>query len=106
MEEDFYCGCKYTEKEIDLASCGYVPRKNETRAKKLEWEHVVPAWTLGHQRQCWQDGDRKNCTTTDLVFQQAEGDLNNLLPAVGEVNGDRGNLLYGAWTRNPERMYG
>lgn len=106
MEEDFYCGCKYTGKEIDLTSCGYVPRKNETRAKKLEWEHVVPAWTLGHQRQCWQDGGRKNCTTTDPVFQQAEGDLNNLVPAVGEVNGDRGNLSYGAWTRSPEPMYG
>jgi deoxyribonuclease-1 len=106
MEEDFYCGCKYSGKNIDLASCGYVARKNENRAKRLEWEHVVPAWALGHQRQCWQNGGRKNCTATDTVFQQAEGDLNNLVPSVGEVNGDRGNLSYGAWSRDPEPMYG
>lgn len=106
MEEDFYCGCKYTGKDVDFTSCGYQPRKNANRASRIEWEHVVPAWVLGHQRQCWQNGGRKNCTVTDPVFQMAEGDLNNLVPAVGEVNGDRGNFSYGAWTRNPEPMYG
>ncbi|SMF14116.1 endonuclease [Pseudogulbenkiania subflava] len=106
MEQDFYCGCQYTGKDVDFASCGYVPRKNANRASRIEWEHVVPAWVLGHQRQCWQNGGRKNCTSTDPVFQMAEGDLNNLVPAVGEVNGDRGNFSYGAWTRNPAPMYG
>ncbi|RXZ42508.1 endonuclease [Crenobacter cavernae] len=106
MEEDFYCGCAYTGKTIDLKSCGYEPRKNRKRAKRLEWEHVVPAWALGHQRQCWQRGGRKNCAANDAVFRMAEGDLNNLVPSVGEVNGDRSNLSYGAWTRNPEPMYG
>lgn len=106
MEEDFYCGCTYHGKDVDFASCGYEPRKNAKRASRIEWEHVVPAWALGHQRQCWQNGGRKNCTSTDPVFQMAEGDLNNLVPAVGEVNGDRGNFSYGAWTRNPEPMYG
>lgn len=43
MEEDFYCGCKYTGKAVDFASCGYTPRKNATRASRIEWEHVVPA---------------------------------------------------------------
>ncbi|MDR3409538.1 MAG: endonuclease [Formivibrio sp.] len=105
-EEDFYCGCKYTGKDVDFSSCGYVPRKNLERASRIEWEHVVPAWVIGHQRQCWQNGGRKNCTATDPVFQAAEGDLNNLVPAVGEVNGDRNNFSYGAWTRNPEPMYG
>lgn len=106
MEEDFYCGCKYTGKDVDFNSCGYEPRKNASRASRIEWEHVVPAWVIGHQRQCWQSGGRKNCTDTDPVFQEAEGDLNNLVPAVGEVNGDRNNFAYGAWTRNPEPMYG
>jgi len=106
MEEDFYCGCSYTGKDVAFASCGYVPRKNEDRASRIEWEHIVPAWVIGHQRQCWQNGGRKNCTETDPIFQAAEGDLNNLVPAVGEVNGDRSNFSYGAWTRNPEPMYG
>jgi deoxyribonuclease-1 len=54
MQEDFYCGCAYEGKQVDWLSCGYVPRKNPERAKRIEWEHVVPAWVLGHQRQCWQ----------------------------------------------------
>ncbi|EEG08287.1 endonuclease [Pseudogulbenkiania ferrooxidans] len=106
MEEDFYCGCKYSGKDVNFASCGYQPRKNAARASRIEWEHVVPAWVLGHQRQCWQQGGRKNCVATDAAFRMAEGDLNNLVPAVGEVNGDRGNLSYGAWTRTPTPMYG
>ncbi len=105
-EEDFYCGCKYSGKTVDFKSCGYEPRKNPNRASRIEWEHVVPAWVIGHQRQCWQVGGRKNCTETDPVFRAAEGDLNNLVPAIGEVNGDRSNFAYGAWTRNPEPMYG
>lgn len=106
MEEDFYCGCAYHGKKVDFASCGYEPRKNAERASRIEWEHVVPAWVLGHQRQCWQQGGRKNCVASDAAFRMAEGDLNNLVPAVGEVNGDRGNLSYGAWTRKPTPMYG
>jgi deoxyribonuclease-1 len=106
MEDDFYCGCHYVGHVVQLASCGYQPRKNPTRAARIEWEHVVPAWVLGHQRQCWQQGGRKHCTDTDAVFQRAEGDLNNLVPAVGEVNGDRSNFAYSAWTRQATTMYG
>ena len=62
---DFYCGCKIDwqgkKGVIDLESCGYKVRKNENRASRVEWEHVVPAWQFGHQRQCWQEGGRKNC---------------------------------------------
>jgi len=83
-----------------------VPRKNLNRASRMEWEHVLPASHLGSQRQCWQDGGRKNCSGHDPVFDAMEGDLNNLVPSVGEVNGDRGDMSYGAWTRYPEPVYG
>ncbi len=55
----FYCGCRYQGNRVDLESCGYVPRKNAQRAARIEWEHVVPAWVIGHQRQCWKNGGRK-----------------------------------------------
>lgn len=106
MEVDFYCGCRYQGKDVDWVSCGYQPRKSESRASRIEWEHVVPAWVLGHQRQCWQQGGRKNCAANDPLFQMAEGDLNNLVPAVGEVNGDRANFSYGAWEIHPRPVYG
>lgn len=106
LEEDIYCGCKYSGKDVDLASCGYVPRKNANRAQRIEWEHVVPARHLGSQQQCWQDGGRKNCSGKDPLFDMMEGDLNNLVPAIGEVNGDRGDMSYGAWTSHPTPVYG
>lgn len=98
---DFYCGCAYQGKRIDLASCGYQPRKNASRAARVEWEHIVPAWVFGHQMQCWQHGGRKNCTANDPQFSQAEADLHNLVPVVGEVNGDRSNFGFGMLAEKP-----
>lgn len=82
---EFYCGCKYKGNKVDLASCGYAPRKNAQRASRIEWEHIVPAWQIGHQRQCWQSGGRKQCSQHDEVYQRAEADLHNLVPSIGEV---------------------
>jgi len=101
----FYCGCAYDGNRVDLASCGYTPRKQLRRAQRLEWEHVVPAWVIGHQRQCWQRGGRKNCARTDAAFKAAEADLHNLVPSIGEVNGDRSNFALGMLSAQP-RQYG
>ena len=95
----FYCDCDIHwqgKKGLpDLAGCGYQVRKNAQRAARIEWEHVMPAYHFGHQRQCWQDGGRKNCVKTDSVFRAMEADLYNLVPAIGEVNGDRSNYRFG-----------
>ena len=89
---DFYCGCRFEGKRIDLGSCGYVPRKQPKRAARVEWEHIVPAWVIGHQR---------HCTSSDPVFSKAEADLHNLVPVVGEVNGDRSNYGFGMLSEKP-----
>lgn len=100
-DTSFYCGCDITRhgKKLvpDLQSCGYRYRKQLKRASRIEWEHVVPAWEFGHQRQCWQQGRRKNCTKNDKIFKKMEGDLHNLVAAVGEVNGDRSNFRFSQW---------
>jgi deoxyribonuclease-1 len=44
--ETFYCGCSYTGKVVDLESCNYEVRKNTKRAKRIEAEHVVPAFVV------------------------------------------------------------
>jgi deoxyribonuclease-1 len=106
IEQTFYCGCRYSGKRIDQQSCGYQVRKNAQRASRLEWEHVLPAWSIGHQRQCWQKGGRKNCSKSDDVYRKAEGDLVNLVPAIGEVNADRSNFRYSVWADDPKPMYG
>ncbi|MCL6271135.1 endonuclease [Sansalvadorimonas sp. 2012CJ34-2] len=92
----FYCGCKYSgDKKLtpDLDSCGYQVRKQERRANRIEWEHIVPAWVFGHQLQCWQEGGRKNCKK-NKTFAVMEADLYNLAPTIGEVNGDRSNYSF------------
>ncbi len=97
---ELYCGCKWTwvgksGGRVDAKSCGYETRKLQTRAERTEWEHIVPAWTFGHQRQCWQNGGREHCVGSDPTFRAMEADLFNLYPSVGEVNGDRSNFNYG-----------
>lgn len=96
-QTSFYCGCDFTysgKKLIpDLSSCGYEVRKQPKRAQRIEWEHVMPAWNFGHQLQCWQQGGRKNCRK-DPQFKKMESDMHNLVPAIGEVNGDRSNFRF------------
>ncbi|PKF55317.1 deoxyribonuclease [Alteromonadales bacterium alter-6D02] len=100
-DTSFYCGCDIYRQgkklRPDLASCGYEYRKQLKRASRIEWEHIVPAWEFGHQRQCWQQGRRKACTKNDKTFQKMEGDLHNLVAAIGEVNGDRSNYRFSQW---------
>ncbi|WP_068825798.1 endonuclease [Pseudomonas sp. BMS12] len=102
---EFYCGCRYNGNRVDLKSCGYLPRKNPQRAARIEWEHLVPAWVIGHQRRCWQQGGRKNCARNDETFRRAEADLFNLVPAIGEINGDRSNYSF-AWLPQQPQQYG
>lgn len=114
----FYCGCKYDYQDknnmIDNASCGYTPRlshyksgKPNTRSKRIEWEHVVPAENFGRQFACWRDGSsscvkkngkqykgRKCCTKANKKYRIMQADMHNLVPAIGELNGDRSNYRY------------
>ncbi|WP_413111022.1 endonuclease [Thaumasiovibrio sp. DFM-14] len=107
--ETFYCGCDFTWKgrrgEPDLDNCGYQVRRQEVRANRIEWEHVVPAWQMGHQRQCWQEGGRKNCSR-DPEYRIMEADMHNLTPAIGEVNGDRSNYRFSQWNGEHGAFYG
>src|SRR5436853_7897388 len=40
-ETEFYCGCAYAGNEVGLASCGYQPKHDPARPKRLAWEQVV-----------------------------------------------------------------
>lgn len=101
-EKEFYCACDFVfngnKSTINLASCNYQPRKNQNRAARIEWEHVMPAENFGRHLRCWQDGGRKNCKK-DAAFNRMEGDMHNLQPAIGEVNGDRSNYSYSLFTK-------
>lgn len=106
-----YCGCRYSGRgRIDLASCGLERYGREKRAHRVEAEHVFPAAQFGNFRRCWRqpeayracrgkDGEtlsgRKCCLRVDDTFLVAHNDLQNLIPAVGLINGDRRDYRWG-----------
>jgi deoxyribonuclease-1 len=107
----FYCGCAYdADRRIDLASCGLEALADKPRAQRIEAEHLFPAAQFGNFRACWRspkdfpecaksDGKtlsgRECCQRVDPVFEAAHNDLFNLVPAVGEVNGQRSDFNWG-----------
>ena len=110
-KETFYCGCSFTPTttsggSISSEECGYKPKKNNARSKRIEWEHVVPAYEIYKNLSCNIDGHpecikngkpfkgRKCCAKVDEWFERAEADLHNLTPTVGELNGDRSNYRF------------
>ena len=101
QQHTVYCSCpiefsgsaKKPKWSVDLGPCGYEARKNKNRARRIEVEHIMPAWEFGHQMKCWQEGGREQCGKV-AQFKKMEGDLHNLFPSVGEVNGDRGNFQF------------
>ncbi len=109
----FYCGCDISTKSKKwrplLSQCGYKARKQPKRAGRIEWEHIVPAWKFGHQLRCWRRAGkvsaRKHCAKTSRAFNLMASDLHNLVPAIGEVNGDRSNYRFSQWNGKP-RQYG
>ncbi len=107
-EKTFYCGCEFHDGKVNLDSCGYKVRKSETRAARIEAEHVVPAskmcgqttaWTQGHPDCITGKGQRykgRQCAEKVIpVCDRALNDLRNLRPAIGEINGDRSDLDFG-----------
>lgn len=101
--KSFYCECTFDWKDgkkgiPDLKTCGYQsrnPKKPNPRANRIEWEHIVPASIYGDDLPCWKNnGGRENCSKKSPNFRRMESDLHNLVPVIGEVNGDRGNFHF------------
>lgn len=102
----FYTGCDYSEdKYVDYNSCGFVNNgKYETRSKKIEWEHVVPAHAFGQSFVEWREWNSqcvdskgksfsgRNCASkVNMEYRYMESDMYNLMPAIGSVNAQRSN---------------
>ena len=101
----FYCGCSYKNKTPNLSSCGYKIFENNKRAKRIEFEHIVPASRFGKKFQSWTKGHlncvknngkkykgRKCSRKVDENFRLIEADMYNLQPTIGEVNQLRKNF--------------
>lgn len=103
-----YCNCRFTDKVVDAESCGYVPKRDNARAHRIEIEHVVPAENFGRSFIEWREG-HEDCVRSDgtaykgrrcagkinEIYRHIEADLYNLFPEIGELNADRSNYRYG-----------
>ncbi|TMP18848.1 endonuclease [Pseudoalteromonas sp. S2893] len=102
-----YCGATFDASKKVTAPMGFSTTKYVKRAKKIEWEHVVPAENFGRTFSEWRDG-HKQCVNskgksfkgrrcaekvnTEYRFMQA--DMFNLYPAIGAVNALRSNYNF------------
>ena len=130
----FYCQNPYKIKKIKNKektliiqnSNKYTPRNKITkngkiniRAKRVEWEHIVPAENFGRHLLCWREGDdkcvtkkgkhfrgRRCCKKVSSIFREMESDMMNLVPAIGEINADRKNFRYMDTKKNLKNQYG
>jgi deoxyribonuclease-1 len=111
IKEELYCGCEFSDGKIAAnAKCGIQSRKNEMRAFRIEFEHIVPFENQVGHTDVWKNGalvcgDKKGRKCASKIFPHLEGDLWNLWPAGGELNADRSNYSY-AMVQGPRSQYG
>ena len=104
----FYCGSQYTQGKYVIHNSGYIPKRKSRRARRLEWDHVVPLDSFGHKFSEWQDGHPecldtrgrpfkgRNCAEkVNRKFRRMQSDLYNLVPAIGEIRGLKSNRGFG-----------
>lgn len=102
--QTIYCNAPFTMKKKVLAPRGFQTDKYVKRAKRIEWEHIVPAENFGRSFVEWREGDtqcrdskgrnykgRKCASKASDEFRYMQADLYNLYPAIGAVNARRSN---------------
>jgi deoxyribonuclease-1 len=105
--ETLYCGASFNAKKQIIPPTGFTTTKYLKRAKKIEWEHVVPAENFGRAFTEWRDGHQKCVSSngkpykgrrcadkTNETYRHMQADLFNLYPAIGAVNALRSNYNF------------
>lgn len=108
----FYCDCAFSASKRVRCKTGA-----GDRAKRVEWEHIVPASRFGHTFEEWESSQswqcrlpkwlqaipglkckkrsgRENARRESREYRRMEADMYNLVPAVGLVNQRRSNRPY------------
>jgi deoxyribonuclease-1 len=102
-----YCGASFDAQKNIIPPEGFYTDKYVKRAKRNEWEHVVPAENFGRTFVEWREG-AKECVTSkgksykgrrcaekvNTEYQYMQADMFNLYPAVGAVNALRSNYNF------------
>jgi deoxyribonuclease-1 len=100
--ETIYCSAKFDSKKNVIPPKGFFTEKHKKRAKRIEWEHVVPAENFGRTFSEWREGHPqcvnskgksfkgRNCASkVNEEYRLMQSDMYNLFPAIGAVNAIR-----------------
>ncbi|WP_445177079.1 endonuclease [Psychromonas algarum] len=102
-----YCQAHFDAKKNIIPEPGFESKKFAKRAKRVEWEHVVPAENFGRNFKEWRNGAKScvnskgkhykgrrcaNKASEDYRYMQA--DMYNLYPSIGSVNASRSNYNF------------
>ncbi|MGS0825104.1 endonuclease [Shewanella sp. 0m-8] len=109
-----YCDAKFdSKKNIDLPN-GFRSEKHIKRARRVEWEHVVPAENFGRTFAEWRNGHpscvnnkgksfkgRKCAEKVNHEYRLMQSDMFNLYPAIGAINATRSNYNFAMLPSSP-----
>ncbi|MDQ7834201.1 MAG: endonuclease [Humidesulfovibrio sp.] len=102
----FYCQAPFGEDGAVSLPPGFTTPKHRERARRIEWEHVVPAENFGRTFPEWRDGHpdcqdrrgpfkgRKCAERVSKEYRLMQADMYNLYPAIGAVNALRSNYSF------------
>lgn len=88
-----YCAATFDADNNVTLPPGFTTAKHQTRASKIEWEHVVPAENFGRTFSEWRDGHpdcqdkrgpfkgRKCAERVSKEYRFMQADMYNLYPA-------------------------
>jgi deoxyribonuclease-1 len=102
-----YCGATFDAEKKVTPTKGFTTTKYVKRAKRIEWEHIVPAENFGRTFSEWRDGHkqcinskeksfkgRKCAEKVNNEYRHMQADMFNLYPAIGAVNALRSNYNF------------
>ena len=102
-----YCATTFNSNKVINLPPGYESSKYKKRAKRVEWEHIVPAENFGPTFTEWREGDtecvnnkgknykgRRCANKASKEYRLMQSDLYNLYPAIGAVNAMRSNYNF------------
>lgn len=102
-----YCGATFDNKKNITPPEGFETTKYVKRAKRVEWEHVVPAENFGRAFSEWRNGHdecvnskgksfkgRRCAEKMNTEYRYMQSDMFNLYPAIGAVNALRQNYNF------------
>ena len=105
--ETIYCAAEFDSKKNVIIPTGFTTNKHKKRAKRIEWEHIVPAENFGRTFSEWREGHsecvskkgksfkgRKCASKMNKEYRFMQSDMYNLFPAIGAVNAMRSNYNF------------